>query len=426
MVEKLPPAFVVRMRVRLGAEFSAFLEVLQAPPATTIRLHPLKGAFLFSESLRVPWCEWGRILPERPAFEEEPFWHAGAYYVQEASGMSLEVFLPKKRPLRIIDLSAAPGGKSTLILGALGMEGGLLIANDPHPVRRQALKENLERWGMPSYFITGRHPAYWAQRYPEQFDVVVLDAPCSGEGLWRKNPAACSQWNPALPRRMQRMQRALLYAALRLVTPGGRLIYSTCTFAPEENEENLAAVLPNQGWQPIRWESPPPEVRVVTYEGGGEGYYFYPHLGPGEGFFISAWERPATSFRRTIGQLPRASPPYRLPEGILAVRHKETLYALTECAHHLLPPNWENEVSEGLPLLHYSRPAHAAALMIGGMSRAFPQRELQPDEFIAYLRGQAFSPKDSIEWVTYQGLGVGWLYKGQPSLPLIWRRFRRS
>lgn len=413
------------MRARLGEEFEAFLQALQSPPSTTIRLHPLKGATLFPEASPVPWYPLGRVLAQRPAFEEEPLWHAGAYYVQEASGMSLGVFLPKRRPLRIIDLSAAPGGKSTLILGELGVEGGLLIANDPHPTRRQALRENLERWGVPGYFITGRHPAYWAERYPGQFDVVVLDAPCSGEGLWRKNPAACAQWKPSLPQRMQRMQRALLYAALQLVAPGGRLIYSTCTFAPEENEENLAAVFADRGWLPVRWEAPPSAVKVITYRGGGEGYYFYPHLGPGEGFFISAWERPPSSATKGVGRLPLISPPYKLPAGILAVRHGNTICALTESAYRLLLPGWENEISEGFPLLHYSRPAHAAALIVGGMNGAFPLRELQLEEFLSYLRGQPFSTTNPVEWATYQGLGVGWLYKGQPSLPFTWRRFRR-
>lgn len=425
MVAELPPAFAARMRARLGEEFEAFLKALQSPPSTSVRLHPLKGASLFSEAQPVPWYPWGRILSQRPNFEEEPFWHAGAYYVQEASGMSLGAFLPKKRPLRIIDLSAAPGGKSTLILGELGIGGGLLIANDPHPDRRQALRENLERWGIPAYFVTGRHPAYWAKRYPGQFDVVVLDAPCSGEGLWRKDPTAYCQWKPSLPQRMQRMQRALLYAALQLVAPGGRLIYSTCTFAPEENEENLAKVFAAKGWWPVRWESPPSAVKVITYSGGGEGYYFYPHLGPGEGFFISAWERPPVSEAKSVGKLSLISPPYPLPTGILAVRYRNAVWALSESAYRLLLPGWESEMSEGFPLLYYSRPAHAAALMVGGMHGAFPQRELQFEEFLSYLRGGSFPTANPIEWVTYQGLGIGWLYKGLPSLPLTWRRFRR-
>ncbi|MCS7297649.1 MAG: RsmB/NOP family class I SAM-dependent RNA methyltransferase [Bacteroidia bacterium] len=419
---KLPPEFVERMQKRLGLEAEAFFEALEQPPSTSVRLHPQKGQGLFEEAQPVPWHPLGRVLRNRPSFETDPLWHAGAYYVQEAAGMSLRAFLPERRPLRIIDLSAAPGGKATLILGEIQNNGGLLIANDPHPSRRLALQENLERWGIPAYFITGRHPQYWARRYPEAFDVVVLDAPCSGEGLWRKEPRTILQWSPSLTRRMQRLQRNLLFAAKALVAPGGRLIYSTCTFAPEENEENLAYLFSGETtWRPVVWEAPPAVV-CVSYRGQGIGYYFYPHRTLGEGFFISAWEKAGRPSYR-IGRMKILPSPFPLPPEIQVFRGEKALYALTEAAFKLLPPRWEEERWTAFPLQEGSRPAHAAALLTGGNGLAFPHRALSQQEFIAYLRGESFEGKAPIEWVTAGGEGVGWLYKGKPSLPFTWQRF---
>jgi 16S rRNA C967 or C1407 C5-methylase (RsmB/RsmF family) len=416
------------MEGRLGSEWPAFQAALQQSPLTTVRLHPIKGQGLFSEAPFVEWHPLGRILPTRPSFEQDPLWHAGAYYVQEASGMSLRAFLPARRPLRIIDLSAAPGGKSTLLLGEIGREGGLLIANDPDPHRRGALRENLARWGTPAYVITGHHPSWWAERFPGAFDVVVLDAPCSGEGLWRRDPRAMSQWSLPHIQRLQRLQRSLLFAAQRLVAPQGVLIYATCTFSPEENEENLAyAFRDTQEWVPLWWESPPSAVSPVEYGTGGLGYYFYPHRGPGEGFFVSAWQKkgiPPRLRQNSSGwRAPR--PPSALPFPLQAIEKEGTLWGLTPTAAALFPPTLLKERWESFPLYQYSRPSHALALLEGGVGNAFPSQELSLATFPAYLRGELFSYQHPIEWVTYAGRGIGWLYKGKPSLPFFWKRFLR-
>ncbi|MCX7605728.1 MAG: RsmB/NOP family class I SAM-dependent RNA methyltransferase [Bacteroidia bacterium] len=427
---KLPEAFSERMKARLGEEWPAFLSALDTPPPTSVRLHPRKGEGLFSSVAGVPWHPLGRVLTNRPHFESDPLWHAGAYYVQEASGMSVRLFLPEGKPLRVIDLSAAPGGKATLVLGEIGWEGGLLVANDPDPLRRVALRENLERWGIPAYIITGRHPRWWAERYPGAFDVVILDAPCSGEGLWRRDPKALCLWSPSHSQRMQRLQRSLLFSALQLVAPGGILIYSTCTYAPQENEENLAYVFSEAAaWEPIEWTSPPPAVQTVAYgEAGGIGYYFYPHRGPGEGFFISAWRRRGKRghFRSVPLRISRKKSPYVLPHELLAFSRGEGLYGLTATAAEVFLPGLAEEKWEAFPLWRHSRPSHAAALLDRGMQQAFPERVLEEGEFDAYLRGEVFSFRFPFEWVTYQGRGIGWLYRGRPSLPLTWKRFLRN
>lgn len=414
------------MAERLGAAWPAFLAALETPPRTAVRLHPIKGIGLFPEAERVPWHPAGRLLEERPSFEREPLWHAGAYYVQEASGMSVRAFLPERRPLRVLDLSAAPGGKSTLILGELGREGGLLIANDPDQGRRTALTENLARWGTPAYLVTGRHPHWWAKHFPQAFDVVLLDAPCSGEGLWRKDPRACTYWSPTLPHRMQRLQRSLLFAAKDLVAPGGTLLYATCTFAPEENEDNLAHVFQEPGdWEPVVWEEAPAAAEPVSYAQGGVGYYFYPHRGPGAGFFVSAWRRRGNPprWRSALSRSP-AKLPIPLPVEMQVFSGREGLWGLYPAAAALIPAGLLQERWEAFPLYRHQKPAHALALLEGGqLADIFPERPLSRSAFAAYLRGEPFPSQAPVEWVTYEGLGVGWLYKGRPSLPFTWRRF---
>ncbi len=412
------------MRARLGPQWEAFQEALAKPPRTTIRLHPEKGKDLYPEAMPVAWHPRGRVLSERPNFALEPAWHAGAYYVQEASSMSVRVFLPERRPLRVIDLSAAPGGKSTILLDELGLTGGLLIANDPDAHRRAALAENLERWGTPAYLITGRDPAWWAEHYPSTFDAVLLDAPCSGEGLWRKTPSLSQTWRPEEVRFCSRRQRRLLAAAKTLVAPGGHLIYSTCTFAPEENEDNLAAFFAEDPeWLPLHWADHPPEVVEISYAGSGWGYYFYPHRTIGEGFFLSAWQKKPVSARRAAPKR-KASPALRfvkrppLPlEGPLVFfQQGETIATLTESAYNLLLPGLEKV--EAFPLWRYHKPSHAAALLSALVGEELPTYELSPEEFYQYLRRQPVERASSHAYgrAVRAGFPIGWLYKGRPSL----------
>ncbi len=417
----VPAAFAERMQGRLGTEWEAFVKALRESPRTTIRLHPEKGKGLYAEAPAVPWHDRGRILLRRPEFALEPAWHAGAYYVQEASSLSVRVFLPERRPLRIIDLSAAPGGKSTLLLDEIGLMGGLLIANDPDSKRRSALTENLERWAIPAYLITGRDPAWWAERYPDTFDVVLLDAPCSGEGLWRKTPALAKTWRPEEVHFCSRRQRRLLAAAKNLVAPGGHLIYSTCTFAPEENEYNIAAFFSDDpSWSPVRWENHPPEVVEITCAGRGWGYYFYPHRTIGEGFFISAWQKESslrTKRKPPLSLRPVKPPPLPLEGPFVFFQQGDSLMMLTEAAYKLLPPALEKV--EAFPVWRHHKPTHAAALLPDLITEELPSYELSEEDFYSYLRRQPLPASISESYVraVYGGFPIGWLYKNRPSIP---------
>ena len=413
------------MQARLGPEWEAFQEALAKPPRTTIRLHLEKGKNLYPEASPVSWHPRGRVLAERPNFALEPAWHAGAYYVQEASSMSVRVFLPERRPLRVIDLSAAPGGKSTLLLDELGLTGGFLIANDPDSHRRAALTENLARWAIPAYLITGRDPAWWAEHYPSAFDVVLLDAPCSGEGLWRKTPSLSQTWRPEEVHFCSRRQRRLLSAAKNLVAPGGHLIYSTCTFAPEENEDNLSAFLAKDPeWLPLRWADHPPQVVEISYAGGGWGYYFYPHRTIGEGFFLSAWQKKPAPARRAPAKYkappalrPVKRPPLPIEGPLVFFQQGETIATLTESAYRLLLPGIEK--MEAFPLWRHHKPSHAAALLPALVGEELPTYELSAEEFYQYLRRQPVERAlpDAYGRAVRAGFPIGWLYKGRPSLP---------
>ncbi len=312
----LPSEFVRRIQQQLGPEADALLQALEGAPEVSVRLHPQKGRpdDLPSHAEPVPWAAGeGFYLPERPAFVFDPLWHAGAYYVQEPSSMFIPYLLATEEgPLRILDLSAAPGGKSTHLLSYVQGRGGFVVANEPDAKRFTALAENIGRWGIGQVVVTRGWPEAWAEA-GIQFDVVVVDAPCSGEGMFRKSPAVRSEWSPRRVIACSRTQRHILRAALRLVRPHGLLIYSTCTFAPDENAEQVRWLYAESGirlrphYRPV-----PPEwgiaVESVNTPGGEHPLYlFYPHRARGEGFAVTAFRvegpragRPArrTPFRR--------------------------------------------------------------------------------------------------------------------------------
>ena len=280
------------MRAQLGPEFPLFAESLATQPPVSIRLNPDKQAYEVSNLTKVPWHPDGYYLPERPIFTLDPVFHAGGYYVQEASSMILHEVLsqlvPAFRPLRILDLCAAPGGKSTLLASWMP-PGSLLLANEVIRSRVSVLKENLDRWGNPGTFTSSYDPDDFA-KLTGFFDVVLVDAPCSGEGLFRKDPDAVREWSPEHVELCAARQRRILAAAVKLVAPGGTLLYSTCTYNQTENDQNAAWLVGQQNLEYLE-VSLPAEWGVVARD---PGYQCYPHRLRGEGFYFAA-------FRQTRG-----------------------------------------------------------------------------------------------------------------------------
>ena len=289
-------------------ELDLFVSALQEVPPTSLRLHPLKNAPAlpavgWSEPMEaVAWAQMGRYLASRPSFTRDPLFHAGAYYVQEASSMFVErIWLEAierqqqqrgNAPLAVLDLCAAPGGKTTHALSLLP-EDSLVVCNEIIDHRAQILAENVQKWGMGNVVVCQNSPEQLAAALPDFFDIILVDAPCSGEGMFRKDADSILEWSTQAVGRCVQRQREILRSAWAMLRRGGVLIYSTCTYNRAENEENL------QWWLQQAPEAQPLQVQQgaasLPYWGvqaeqtasGVTGYRFFPHRLRGEGFFVS-------------------------------------------------------------------------------------------------------------------------------------------
>ena len=279
----LPEAFLERMKAQLGAEYGQFLASLERPRAVALRFNPLKGERpdLPFVGQPVPWEPEGVYYdPEaRPGLHV--YHEAGVYYLQEASAMAPVVLLDPQPGEKVCDLCAAPGGKTTQIAGRMGGQG-FLLCNEINPKRAKILSRNIERMAVANALVTNEHPETLAQRFPGFFDRVLVDAPCSGEGMFRKEEAAVTDWSEETVAMCARRQGEILHSAAKLVRPGGRLAYSTCTFAPVEDEGVVAAFLeahPEFTPEPVEapWFAP----------GENASYRMWPHKLLGEGHFAA-------------------------------------------------------------------------------------------------------------------------------------------
>lgn len=244
----LPQEFEARMQDMLGEAYPAFRESYDRTKYQALRVNPNKGtrvAFLQSAPFtlrQVPWEENGFYYSEQDQPGKHPWHEAGVYYIQEPSAMAPAAYLEARPGEKILDLCAAPGGKTTQIAAAL-QNRGLLVCNEIHPVRARILSENVERMGIRNALVTNEAPAKLAELFDEYFDRILVDAPCSGEGMFRKNEEACTEWSLDNVRICAERQDEILDHAATMLRPGGRLVYSTCTFAPAENEGSMARFL---------------------------------------------------------------------------------------------------------------------------------------------------------------------------------------
>lgn len=277
----LPDVFVGRMKQLLAGEYPLFERALNEEPALSVRVNE-KMEYIPSDE-RVSWCKSGFYLKERPSFTADPLFHCGVYYVQEASSMFLSQVVEQFFPVaeRVLDLCAAPGGKSTLLAQALP-EDTLLVSNEINHSRANILMENMIKWGNANVVVTNNKPKDFTG-LSGYFDAVVVDAPCSGEGMFRKDPQAINEWSEQNVKMCAARQRDILADIWHVLKTDGILVYSTCTYNREENEEN------------VRWicEELDAELLKVDLKGNARivetdfGYHFYPHKTRGEGFFIS-------------------------------------------------------------------------------------------------------------------------------------------
>lgn len=410
----LPEAFLERMKKQLGPQYPAYLDSLERPRAVAMRFNPLKGEPVQLPFVQqpVPWEPMGYYYDpdSRPGLH--PYHEAGVYYLQEASAMAPVVLLDPQPGERICDLCAAPGGKSTQIAGRL-MGQGFLLCNEINPKRAKILSRNVERLGIANGLVTNEHPAVLAERFGGFFDRVLIDAPCSGEGMFRKEEAAITDWSVETVEMCANRQREILHSGARLVRPGGRLVYSTCTFAPEENEETVEAFLAEHP------DFEPEEVSAPWFAAGENGSFrLWPHLLKGEGHFAAVLRRkgdaPATQIATKAEKLPREWLDFakemqlQLPAG-RPVLFGQSLYWAPEqmpdiARLKVLRPGLEL----GIVKKGRFEPAHALALWLKTCKNtvAYPAESL---EMAAYLHGDVV-PCGKKGWclVCVDEYSIGW------------------
>ncbi len=288
----LPAAFLSRMEKQLGTQAEAYFAAMEQPHARGLRMNPRKPIPLsLVEGVLdpIPWEPNGFYLSLESAAGSHPLHEAGAYYLQEPSAMIPARVLAPRPGERVLDLCAAPGGKSTQ-LAALLEGSGLLVCNEPVPSRAQVLSRNIERMGITNALVVSADPTRLAERWPCAFDAILVDAPCSGEGMFRRHPETRLAWTETAAEGCAQRQRHILESAYGMLKPLGRLVYSTCTFNPQENEEAVAGFLTRHpALQPIAF-SISLEAQGETCAANGM-LQIYPHHIAGEGHFIALLQK---------------------------------------------------------------------------------------------------------------------------------------
>jgi 16S rRNA C967 or C1407 C5-methylase (RsmB/RsmF family)/NOL1/NOP2/fmu family ribosome biogenesis protein len=419
---KLPDLFVERMTGLLEQESTAFMESYGQPAPVSIRLNPFKRTDKFSEAAAVPWCTDGRYLENRPSFTLDPLFHAGAYYVQEASSMFIGTivhdFMQNKRVRKVLDLCAAPGGKSTHLRSILP-DDALLVSNEVVLSRNFTLGANLAKWGHPGTIISRSAPGQ-INGCDGFFDIVVVDAPCSGEGMFRKDKGAIEEWSPSAVESCAFRQSEIVRSATRLVAPGGLLIYSTCTWSLEEDEKIIASVLEEEPFELF----PLQKFEGIVYT--DKGARFYPHKIQGEGFFVAALVRnndgPATGRKLKMpAHVNRVSSdvfsgPLYLQSTYPLLKVADSLWCLPEIymEHWLEIVSAFHIVASGCPYGTIKgkevQPAAELALSIL-LNQDFPAIRLPEAEALRFLRGETLAvdaQRKGWHLLCFDGLGLGW------------------
>ncbi len=294
----LPEDFIRHTREIMGDElFNRFLDALDKEPPVSIRLNPLKLTGIEGGE-QVPWCQYGFYLESRPQFTLDPRLHQGAYYVQEASSMFVHHVLSQwvTSAVTMLDLCAAPGGKTTCAIAALP-KGSMIYANEPIHKRAQVLSENIQKWLSDTNEKDLATRVVTTNSYPKDysksnitFDVILCDVPCSGEGMFRKDPNAIKEWSTAKVRQCQQLQQSIVEDAWRCLRPGGLLIYSTCTLNTIENEQNIQWILDNFNCEVLPVSTSPEwHITGSLLKGFDQPVYrFIPGTSRGEGLFMAA------------------------------------------------------------------------------------------------------------------------------------------
>lgn len=410
----------------------AYVMAHQQAPPVSVRLNPLKPAPVFTEAQEVPWSTNGLYLPERPSFTLDPLFHGGAYYVQEASSMFVEQafqqHVQRNQPLKVLDLCAAPGGKSTLLASLLQAED-LLVSNEVIQTRAAILVENMTRWGQMNTWVTNNDPKDFG-RAAGFFDAMLVDAPCSGSGLWRKDEQAIEEWSESNVQLCSERQQRILADALPALKKDGVLIYATCSYSVAENERIVDWLVSEMNMTALRvdcnadWgvtETQSPQHKAWAYR-------FYPWKTKGEGFFLAVLRKNEglvtdNLYQANSKQKAKAKQDAALQQQMQAYfntdielfQHQDIIYAVH--------PGHKTHI-EALRGAFYIKkagtamgtmlkelvPEHDLALSVH-LSTGVPRITLSRDEALHYLKKESVRTSDGYKgWhvATYEGVGLGW------------------
>ncbi|WP_110057475.1 RNA methyltransferase [Chitinophaga sp. S165] len=439
----LPKKFTDTLTGLPGMDLAAFLRVHEAgEKVTSIRINPNKiqdedavqkvlASMTEGPVSRVPWSQYGYYLPSRPSFTFNPFFHGGAYYVQEASSMFLEHVMRHAcdltTSLKVLDLCAAPGGKSTLLQSLLSRES-VLVSNEVIKSRAAVLADNISKWGAANVIVTNNDPRDFG-RLPGYFDVMVVDAPCSGSGLFRREPEAVEEWSPENVILCSQRQQRILADAWGALKENGILIYATCSYSREEDEEIMEWIQKNLSVENIaipvheNWN-------IVTTEAGeqmAEGYRFYPDKVQGEGFFISCFRKTAGDVYTAKKQRDTLSAVAKKDEAKVAqwVKNTDNLFLMEHQGEVLIFPENMASVVSLLQQHLYLRKAGIKAgqlaakelipdhqLAMSTMIReTIPQVALTREQALRYLRKEDPEATTDVKgWalMMYEGMALGW------------------
>jgi 16S rRNA C967 or C1407 C5-methylase (RsmB/RsmF family)/NOL1/NOP2/fmu family ribosome biogenesis protein len=419
-----PEGFIKHIENCEGFNESSFSKAHAMATPVSIRFNSLKPINHHHQE-KVPWCDNAFYLDHRPAFVFDPLFHAGVYYVQEASSMFtgylFQQYAPTQNAIKVLDLCAAPGGKSTLIADLMN-ENSLLVSNEVIKTRSKILKENIDKWGAPNIVVSNNDPREF-KNLTQYFDVIIIDAPCSGSGLFRKDPAAMKEWSLDNVTHCSLRQGRIITDIIPTLKPGGLLIYATCSYSTEEDESIIESLLHKGFTNPVNSSLPAAFGEIIRNK---YGYRFYPDKIKGEGFFISilqsaASENVPTSYQPkryeaiTIEEKDIIIKYFDKPDKLFFYKHKEVIYCI--------PENLKNDI-QALGSLYLVKsgtavgiiknsdliPDHELAMSVL-ISKEIPRIEVDEKTAVEYLRKNTIVIDAQIKgWclITYLNIPLGW------------------
>ncbi len=428
---KLPQDFIDRTKPLMGDQWDEFVSSLQAETPTSIRLNGNKTKHSNLAS-QVPWCADAYYLDKRPQFTFDPLFHMGGYYVQEASSMFVKQAVSQliAGDVRVLDLCAAPGGKSTLLSSSIS-ENSLLVSNEIIRSRANILSENLMKWGNPNHVVSNNRPEDFSQ-LKHFFDLILVDAPCSGEGMFRKDTQAIEEWSEANVLLCAKRQKEILTSVWNALKPGGYLCYSTCTYNREENEEIVA-------WLSSEFDAVGKSLEIdeswnitVSEVNGADTYHFYPHRTKGEGFFLAVLQKnedeaiDAKIFKQKKDKKVKKIAPVSAEYKKYLLQQEEFVLSAEDSFIHAIPSHLEADIEilkQHLKLLSYGIcmgqmkgrdfiPHQSLALSKSLNKESFETCEVDWNTAISYLRSEAITLSNSSKGyilLTYRGMPLGFV-----------------